>query len=212
MTILNPSTLDFAQAEREVDQFKTWLDSNSEFGERAVVTELKTRKDLCLLIGLAVGDGQPDCYKHEFEIQGVFRADYVVGCTSRQHFVLVEFEGANKSSIFNQKKGTAQLRDWGKELQHAFSQISDWTWAKNDGHQSDTYKNAFGLDRMSETYLVVCGRKAHLGTTERSRLFWRSRKTTIASCNILFWTYDDLYEQTSAALDVYRSLRADASR
>lgn len=209
MSILVSATLDYAKAEQELDEFKAWLDANGDFGERAVVEELKKRRDLCLLIGPAAGRGQPDLYKHEFGIQGAFAADLVVGCSSTRHFVLVEFEGGSKSSVFNQRKGTAQLRDWGSELQHAFSQVSDWTWAKNDAQKSDIYRNAFGVPVKSETYLVVCGRDGHLGQTERSRLEWRSEKTAIAGCSIRFWTYDDLWAQASAQLDAYWALKAD---
>jgi Shedu protein SduA, C-terminal len=101
------------------------------------------------------------------------------------------------------------LKDWGRDLQHAFSQVSDWSWAKNDNQQSALYKNAFGLEHFSETYLVVCGRTAFLDATEVARLHWRSEKTMIASCHILFWTYDDFHVQASAALDVWRALRSE---
>jgi Domain of unknown function (DUF4263) len=146
----------------------------------------------------------PDCYKHELSLQGVFRADLVVGCTSAKHFVLVEFEGGTRNSIFSQRRRTAQLRDWSSEIQHAFSQVSDWTWAKNDNQHSDVYRNIFGLDHFDETYLVICGRKNFLDRTEQSRFHWRSTKTMVASCHIRFWTYDDLYVQTSAQLDAWR--------
>jgi hypothetical protein len=208
-SILAETRLDFARAEAELDEYKLWLDQNAEFPENRIVAELKARKDLCLLIQLAAGKGQPDRYKHEFTLQGAFRADLVVGSSTARHFVLVEFEVGSKSSIFNQRKDSAQLRDWGSELQHAFSQVSDWTWAKNDNQNSCLYRNAFGFDHISETYLIVCGRSSFLGVTDRSRLHWRSEKTTIASCSIRFWTYDDLYTETSAALDVWRAIRAE---
>jgi Domain of unknown function (DUF4263) len=194
--------INHARASIQLDEFKVWLDAHDEFIERDVVAELKSRLDLCLLIQLAVGRGPPDRYKHELAIQGVFRADFVVGCTTRQHFVLVEFEGGGRNSIF--KRGTNQMRDWAPQLQHAFSQVSDWTWAKNDNQKSDLYRNAFGLQHFSETYLVVCGRSHFLDPVDISRLHWRSTKTMIAASPIHFWTYDDLYTQASAALDIWR--------
>lgn len=209
--LLIETRLDFARAEKELDEYKAWLDRNAEFPESRVVAELKARKDFCLLIQLAAGKGQPDRYKHEFTLQGAFRADLVVGSSKAKHFVLVEFEGGSPNSIFNRKKGSAQLRDWGGELQHAFSQVSDWSWAKNDNQHSTLYKNAFGSDHVSETYLIVCGRSSFLGPTDSSRLHWRSEKTTIAACPIRFWTYDDLYTETFAALDVWRAIRAEQS-
>jgi hypothetical protein len=210
-SVLLEATLDFAKAEREVDEFKIWLASDAELSEARVVEELKARRDLCLLIQLAAGKGRPNRYKHEFTLHGALRADLVVGSTTARHFVLVELEGGTKSSIFNQRRGTNQLRNWGNEIQHAFSQVSDWTWAKNDSQHTTLYKNASGLTHFLETYLVVCGRTAFLNPTEVVRLHWRSEKTMIASCPIRFWTYDDLYVEASAALDVWRAVRSEGN-
>ncbi len=199
-SVLAEVTLDFARAEQELEEYKQWLDANPEFTETSVVDFLKARTDLCLLIQIAVGKGYPNRYKREFGLAGVFRADLVVGSTAERHFVLVEFEGGTRDSVFNQRRGTSQMRDWSSELEHGFSQVSDWSWAKNDNQHSTTYRNAFGLEHFSETYLIVCGRTTFLTTTERSRLSWRSDKTTIAACPIRFWTYDDLHAFTSATL------------
>jgi hypothetical protein len=55
---LSEVSLDFVQADKELDEYKNWLDSNAEFSERRVVEYLKTRKDLCLLIQLAGSSGR----------------------------------------------------------------------------------------------------------------------------------------------------------
>jgi hypothetical protein len=203
--VLLDCRINHTRASSQLDEFKLWLDANDEFIERDVVEQLRARLDLCLLIYLAFGRGQPDRYKHELTIQGAFRADLVLGCTTRRHFVLVEFEGGGNGSIF--RRGTKQLPDWAPQLQHAFSQVSDWTWAKNDNQKSDLYRNAFGMPHFDETYLVICGRSPFLGPIERSRLHWRSTKTLISACPIHFWTYDDLYIQTFAALDLWRDMQ-----
>jgi hypothetical protein len=197
--------INHARASTQLDEFKLWLDAHHEFIEREVVAELKARLDLCLLIQLAVGKGPPNRYKHELTIQGAFRADFVVGCTTRRHFVLVEFEGGQRNSIFT--RGTNQMRDWAPQLQHAFSQVSDWTWAKNDNQKSDLYRNAFGLPHFDETYLIICGRSNGLDPVEESRLHWRSTKTLISACPIHFWTYDQLYIQAAASLDIWRDMQ-----
>lgn len=211
-SLLAEATLDFAKAEQELEEYEQWLAANAEFTETSVVGFLKPRVNLCLLIQIAAGKGNPNRYKREFNLVGLFRADLVVGSTAASHFVLVEFEGGTRDSIFSQKRGSSQMRDWSQELEHGFSQVSDWSWAKNDNQHGPAYKNAFGLDHFSETYLVVCGRSALLNATEKSRLAWRSDKTTIASCPIRFWTYDDLHVHTSATLDVWRAVRAGTGR
>ena len=206
--MLDECRINYGRADRQLSEFKQWLDEHPEFEEAEVFAELRTRLDLCLLIQLAVGKGAPDRYKREFTIQGAFRADFVVGCSTTHHFVLVEFESGRRNSIFNLKRGSRQLPDWASPLQHAFSQVSDWTWAKNDNQKSELYRNAFGMARMSETYLVVCGRSQNLDDVARSRLHWRSTKTTIASCPVHFWTYDDLYIQAAASMDIWRDMHA----
>ena len=98
------------------------------------------------------------------------------------------------------------MRDWSRKVEHAFSQVTDWSWVKNDAQHSVIYKNIFGLDHFSETYLIVCGRNAFLNSTGQSRLHWRSEKTTIASCPIKFWTYDDFYDEAFAVLEIFLSI------
>ncbi len=206
--ILAKRNFDLTKAESELDEYKSWIDVNSEFAERTIVSELKRRTDLCLLIQLAAGKGHPDCFKHEFAIQGALRADLVVGSTTARHFVLVEFESGERGSIFNQTRGTARLRGWSNRLERAFSQITDWSWAKNDNQKTDLYRQAFGMDHMTETYLVVCGRSNFLDSIDKSRLHWRSEKTLIASSPIRFWTYDDLHQNCSDTLSPFRAFKA----
>jgi hypothetical protein len=118
----------------------------------------------------------------------------------------------DRQGIVNQNRGTSQLRDWGGPLQHAFSQVSDWSWAKNDNQKSTIYQNAFGMPLMTETYLIVCGRRRFLNEVEKSRLHWRSEKTTIAACPIRFWTYDDRYDNCSNSMSAIRTIREEARR
>lgn len=198
--------VNYARAERQLGEFRRWLAARDEFGESEVVAELRDRLDLCLLIQLAVARGSPDRFKFEFTIQGAFRADLVVGCMARAHFVMVEFEGARRNSIFS--RGRARLPAWAPELEHAFGQVCDWTWAKNDSQKSDLYRAAFGLEHMSETYLIVCGRSSFLDPVAQSRLHWRSTKTTIASCPILIWTYDHFCSHAESSLDSWREMQA----
>jgi hypothetical protein len=86
-SVLAEVVLDYAAAKKELDDYKEWLNGNAEFSETSVVNELKTKVNLCLLIQFAAGKGHPDRYKREFNIQGAFRADLVVGSTAEKHFV-----------------------------------------------------------------------------------------------------------------------------
>jgi hypothetical protein len=198
---LQSCRLDVSRAKSQLGEFKQWLADHAEFDEKEAMVELRSRLDLCLLIQVAVGRGAPDRFKFEMEIQGAFRADLVVGSATLAHFVMVEFEGGRKNSLF--KRGKTRLPEWGQQIQRAFGQVSDWSWAKNDNQKSDLYRDAFGLTHMSETYLVVCGRSMFVDPVSYSRLHWRSTKTMIASCPIYVWTYDDLCAQAKATLDFW---------
>jgi hypothetical protein len=130
----------------------------------------------------------------------------VTGSTVNRHFVLVEFEGAENFSIFKQKRAqNQQMPGWAVAVEHAFSQVSDWTWIKNDNQHSALFQSAFGMPHMTETYLIVCGRDHFLDATDLSRLAWRCDHTQVAGLKILFWTYDQLHNACSNALSAYRT-------
>lgn len=191
-----------AAAEAELADLRSWLTTKSSCGEREIVAKLRGLSALCPLMGMYDGCKYPTVQKFEFTIEGVFRADYIAG--RDRHFVMVEFEGAEEHSIFG-PGGTNQMRNWGQQIQHGFSQIADWSWAKNEAQQSRIFQSALGVDPSTETYVLVCGRDAFLVGHERSRLMWRHGKTSIASCRVLFQTYDDLLQHFESTLDFVRS-------
>ena len=113
-SVLICQELNYLQAESELKSFKDWIADNPRFGERAVVRELKRCPNLCLLMSFLGTRGKPDRFKHEFEIDGVFRADLVVGSSRTRHFTFVEFEGGEDNSLFG-PGSTNQMRNWGRK-------------------------------------------------------------------------------------------------
>ena len=77
-----------------------------------------------------------DITKAEREPTGAVRADLITGSAKAKHFVLVGFEGGTKDNIFKQERGTVQMRDWSREVEHTFNQVTDWSRAKNDSQNS----------------------------------------------------------------------------
>jgi len=211
MSVLESISLDYHAADLELSDFKGWLKRHHSFSEREVVAVLKRYHHLCALIGHIGTIGRPNVAKFEFEFLGILRADYVVGNTANGKFVLVEFEGGSDHSIFGPGH-TNQLRHWSRELERGFSQIVDWSWAKNDGQHTHTYKNAFGCSEVIESYVLICGRDHSLSHPERSRLLWRNDKTIIAGAKIYFFTYDDLVLHFDSVLDLYRAARDHLTR
>ena len=192
-------------AAEELSTFSIWLTEQDEFGETQVVTELRARTHLCLLIGAIAGIGLPNLYKHELSLAGKFRADLVVGSSQQKHFVFVEFEAGYRDSIFKRQPLSRRYKDWGNSIQHAFGQISDWCWVRSDLHNTSLDFDTFGTRNSRDTYLIICGRSDHLDQTHRDRLMWRSNNTTVGAAPILFWTFDDLCRFATAWLEGWRS-------
>jgi hypothetical protein len=206
VSVFTPVELDLRIAELQLAEFKLWFDENKRFSETRVVNELKRLAHLSALIGyMEPAFGKPNVYKYEFVIQGVFRADLVIGNSNSGRFVLVEFEGGQDHSIFG-PRSTNQMRDWSHQLQHGFGQIVDWSWAKNDNQHTEVFKSAFGCERMSELYVLVSGRRDSINRVEASRLQWRSEKTTIGGTKVVCMTYDDLVSFFDGTLEVWRTM------
>jgi hypothetical protein len=206
--ILSSLPLNYSQAEADLDSFKSWITSRSRFKERDVIRELKKYNHLCLLLSFLGTRGKPDLFKHEFEIQGVFRADYIAGSQTTRHFTLVEFEGGEENSLFG-PGSTNQMRDWGDQVQHALGQIVDWSWALNDAQHNKALQNAIGFQEFGRTYVIVCGRTPTMDPIETSRLNWLNEHCRVTDTRVLLMTFDDLMLHFEAELDIYRAAREE---
>jgi len=60
---------------------------------------------MACLLGFSILMPKPDLIKFEFGVRGLFRSDLVIGNDASRKFVLVEFEGGQRNSIF---RGGAQ--------------------------------------------------------------------------------------------------------
>ena len=206
MAQLQRINLDFSKAIVELAEFREFLQDNTTFSERKVVAELKKRPHLSCLIGfLQPSVPRADAYKFEFQIQGVFRADLVVGNLQFKRFVLVEFEGGQDTSVFG-PKGTNQMRDWSRHLEHGFGQLVDWAWAIQDACNTQMFKSAFECEDPIVLYLLVCGRDAAMkdGTEER-RFAWRSQSIILDGKIATCLTYDGLFRFLESTLEAIKS-------
>jgi hypothetical protein len=123
MSIFQTLDLNYGQAEKELAELRTFMEDNATFPEAEIVKKFKERLHAsCLMGSLIAGAPRPDLYKFEFPLLGTFRADLVVGSSQSRRFVFVEFEGGEAISLFG-PGGTAQMRDWSKQLEHGFGQL-----------------------------------------------------------------------------------------
>jgi hypothetical protein len=202
MSQFNEIDLDLKIAEHELAEFKEFLQQNAYFGEREVVKHLKARQHLSCLIGaLIAGIPRANVYKFEFQILGAFKADLVVGNSQLKRFVLVEFESGLRSAIMG-RAGTAQMRDWSKEIGHGFGQLIDWGWALSE--QNRLLKNAFGCDPTAQ-FLLVCGRDSGMDVTDQARFLWRADHVRVGDQKATCLTYDGLMNFFQSTIEAIKS-------
>jgi hypothetical protein len=180
---------DPARAHAELSSFKAWLSSRAFFREVDVVAEIKARPQMACLLAYTIIMPAPDLFEFEFNIKGLFRADFVVGNDAARKFVLVEFEDGQSDSLF--RGGTKQYRHWSPRLEHGFGQIIDWAWARHSHPSDAVLTNSFGGKVVDSCYVVVCGRDPVVGTLEEQRFDFR-RSIKMNGIDFQLYTYDDM--------------------
>jgi hypothetical protein len=205
MSQLQRIEMSYEQAATDLEQFKSYLGANESFSEGDVVGKLKGFPHLCCLLGsLIAGVPKANVFKFEFQIQGVFAADLVVGNTQRQRYVFIEFEDGSENGLFG-KARTAQMRNWSTRFEHGFGQLVDWEWALNDGKTSAVLQNNLGGGTFAAEYLLVCGRDHFMEGTEKERLFYRAQKVLLDGKPATCMTYDGLLLYFDATIEAIRS-------
>jgi hypothetical protein len=205
MPQLDKIQLNLQTAKDDLAKFKAFLQTHHYFTEKDVVKHLKAKPHLCCLISaMFAGVPRADVYKFEFQIQGAFRADLIVGNSQLRKFMLVEFEGGQENSLFGPLE-TNQMRDWSKEIGHGFGQLVDWGWAIHDGRHTTILQNNFGCADMAVRFLLVCGRDSGMNATERTRLSWRADHVRVERCEATVLSYDGLFEFFQSTLEAISS-------
>lgn len=204
MSLFKPIAFSLSTAEAELKSFKVWLSTKGFVGEREIVGEIRRREQMCCLIASSVGFNAPNMIRFELSLKGLFRTDLVLGNDHFRQFVLIEFEGAEETSVF--AKSTRQYRHWSRQIEHGFGQVIDWAWLRHD-HPNDTVlTSAFGGHISESSYIVVCGRAAGLlNDMERKRFEHRRSRTTIEGEPVRFVTYDDLVAAVEFSLRTAKS-------
>ncbi len=193
MKILQPHTFNAANARQEWKDYKNLLQSKPELSEQAdILPFFAQRHDLSLLISRYFSKtATANCFAHEFDLFGSFRADLIVGDSRNHRYVLVEFEDATPNSIFK-KKGKKTTPDWSPRLEGAYSQLTDWLWKLENMRNTPDFKHLFGSHRASFYGLIVIGKDMNLTAQEQDRLEWRSQKTMIDSTAFEIISFDQL--------------------
>jgi hypothetical protein len=190
---LQPHTFDPRNCRAEWKEFANLLASKQSLSEtRDVLPFFKARHDLSLLIcNYFSMIKTPDCLAHEYEIYGDFVADLVVGDSSVNQYMLVEFENGKPDSVFR-KKASKATPDWAPRFESAYSQLVDWLWKLEDMRSTADFLNTFGSRRAKFHALIVIGKDMALSPQERDRLKWRLDRTMVDSCAISSVSFNEL--------------------
>ncbi len=203
MKNLQPHALDPTKCRKEWNEFSALLASKPVLSEQNdVLPFFKNRQDLSLLIcSYFPKIKTPDRYAHEYGIDGDFLADLVVGDSSVQHYLLVEFENGTADSVFK-KKGTRETPNWAPRFEGAYSQLIDWLWKLEDKRSTADFVNTFGSRRATFQGLIVIGKDMNLSQQEQDRLKWRMDKTMIDSNAISSVSFNELSDDLNHWLKV----------
>jgi hypothetical protein len=204
---LQPHVIDASQCRSEWREFAALLTSKAALSEKDdVLPFFKRRQNLSLLIcNYFPKIKKADRFAHEYEIDGDFVADLVVGDSSKHHYLLVEFENGAKDSIFKKKKSKA-TPDWAPRFEGAYSQLTDWLWKLEDKRSTADFVSTFGDRRAWFQGLIITGKDMTLSRQEKDRLKWRMDRTMIDSNPISVVSFDELSEDLDHWLKSYHAV------
>jgi hypothetical protein len=206
MSLFSDFKLDLAKAEQELTSFRAWLAQERWAAEKRIVAEIRSRPNMIGLLGPTAAIPAPDLIRWELELGGVFRTDLVIGNNAHRAFGLIEFEGANETSIFS-KKRTAQYRYWSAEIEHGFSQVIDWAYFEADKPGDAALHDNFGGPIKKSTYLVICGRDHGIdGKLEDGRFSFRRRYVQIQGIQASIYTYDQMAAGMADNLEAWKTV------
>jgi len=202
MKKMNSLSFDPIQARQEWQDYQSLLQTHLELEEaKDVLPFFKVRHHLSLLIGYCYVSYEPNCFGHEFDIFGDFRADLIVGDFSTRHYLLIEFEDGKPDSIF--KRTQRAVSEWSPRLEKAYSQLNDWLCQLDRMKYTPNFEDKFGKHDAEFQAIIIIGKDTNLTEPEQKRLRWRVSKTVIDSKKFQIITFEELLEQCDYYLTRY---------
>ena len=204
MKNLQPHVFDPKNCRAEWNAYKAMLVAKPTLSEQQdVLPFFKKSKDLSLLICSYFPIlAKPDHFAHEYELDGDFVADLVVGDAKAHKYLLVEFESGAPDSVFK-RKGKKATPDWAARFEGAYSQLSDWLWKLEDKRSTADFLNTFGNRRATFQGLIVIGKGMNLAPQEIDRLKWRMDRTMIDSNAVSVVSFEELADDLDYRLTTF---------
>jgi hypothetical protein len=192
------------QCRKELEEFSGLLRSKTSLSERDDLQPLFARchhltSYIGTTFGLNIGIARQIAY--QFELFGDYAADIVIGNREKQ-FCFIELEDGRAESVLA-RVGKKSTKEWGRNLEHGFSQLVDWFCLLDDLKKTDRFQRNFGYGQLAFVGLLLIGRDEGLDDDDIKRFRWRAQKVVVDSHPIICMTFDDLYEDLKQRLDLY---------
>lgn len=212
MKRLEEIAFDYPLCRKQVAEFRTWLASKEDLSERGdVLPFFRRRPHMAALLAMFNQRlAWADRIGWEFDIFGDFACDLAVGEWARGAYCFVEFEDAREDSVF-ERQGKKATREWGRRLEHGYSQIIDWVHKLGDRSASADFLARFGRREIHYETVLVIGRDQHLDEGEKQRLAWRTDNVAVNTKKIICMTFDELLSQLSVRLSTLSAVEAAAT-
>jgi hypothetical protein len=209
MKLFDTFTFDYEECRKQLEDFRTLLNSKQSLSEKTDVLPLFQKSlQLAWFFGsFNTRIRTVDRFAKEFDIFGDFSADLAIGDTTAGEYCFIEFEDAQTNSVF-ERKGTKATRDWGARFDHGYSQIVDWIHKVNSAACGPDNLLRFAQYEINFETVLVIGRNAHLDQSEMQRLKWRSNYVSVGGKKVHCITFDDLLAQFDAEMLTLSSVEA----
>ncbi len=190
-------TLNTTTLSNDLAELEAFLASADHLKERDhVLRFFRLRPHLCAALGYANNAGElPDRWATELDLFGDFVCDVAAGDSEANAFTLIEFEDAQKFSIFSKLKAGKSMKRWSSRFEHGFSQLVDWAWRISaEGEASAAFRRIFGDNNPTIHLLLVVGRDADLKRDDLIRLRWRANHVSLGQYRMSCFTFDGLLQ------------------
>jgi len=185
-------SLDLATVSKELDELEVLLAAGTALNERAeIMPFFSSRKQLSAAIGYFGSVIElPDRFAFELDLFGDFTCDLASGDSTKNAYILVEFENALSNSIFLRLAKGKTMKRWSRDFEHGFSQLVDWAWRLSGEGPSDAFNRIFGARHASIRLLLIAGRENGLSSNDLTRLEWRAENISLGAFRMLCLTFD----------------------
>lgn len=196
-----PIGLDLAVLTQELDELDAFL-ARYRTERDEIAPFFKARHHLSASLSLTNSAVEvPNRVAFELDLFGDFACDVAAGDSDANAYTLVEFEDAQRFSIFTRLEAGKTMKRWSSRFEHGFSQLVDWAWRMSaEGTSSAAFRRIFGDGEPTIHLLLVVGRDSDLTRDDLARLRWRAHHTSLGAFRMSCFTFDGVLQSVRRRL------------